>query len=78
MADESIEDIKIAGESKIDEKSVPPGYTKEEKGEETGNDLTLILKDGFRLQPQPTSDPLDPLNWTAFQKNTLLAIVMAL
>ena len=28
------------------------------------------------LHPQPTSDPLDPLNWSAFQKNSILGIVM--
>lgn len=34
--------------------------------------------DGMRLHPQPTSDPLDPLNWSAVRKHTILAIVMAL
>lgn len=28
------------------------------------------------IHPQPTSDPLDPLNWSAFQKNSILGIVM--
>ena len=37
-----------------------------------------ISKDGVRLHPQPTADPLDPLNWSSFRKNTILAIVMYL
>ncbi|KAJ9664904.1 hypothetical protein H2201_004956 [Coniosporium apollinis] len=38
----------------------------------------MVLKDGIRLHPQPTSDPLDPLNWTSLKKHTILAVVMAL
>ena len=37
-----------------------------------------ISKDGVRLHPQPTADPLDPLNWSSFRKHTILAIVMYL
>ena len=33
-------------------------------------------KNGIRLHPQPTSDPLDPLNWTSLQKHVILSIVM--
>lgn len=29
-----------------------------------------------KTHPQPTSDPLDPLNWSRFQKNGILSIVM--
>ncbi|KAK6381314.1 hypothetical protein LTS17_004371 [Exophiala oligosperma] len=36
----------------------------------------LVMKDGIRLHPQPTSDPLDPLNWSSFQKHSILAIIM--
>lgn len=36
----------------------------------------VVTRDGFRLHPQPTSDGLDPLNWSFFQKHTILAIVM--
>jgi hypothetical protein len=36
----------------------------------------LVTKDGFKLHPQPTSDPLDPLNWSSFQKHSILAVVM--
>ncbi|KAF2089930.1 putative MFS transporter [Saccharata proteae CBS 121410] len=38
----------------------------------------VVLKDGMKLHPQPTSDPLDPLNWSSARKNSILAIVMAL
>ncbi|KAL8687747.1 MAG: hypothetical protein Q9218_006171 [Villophora microphyllina] len=37
-----------------------------------------VSKDGMRLHPQPTADPLDPLNWSGFKKHTILAIVMYL
>lgn len=37
-----------------------------------------ITKDGVILHPQPTADPLDPLNWSSFRKHTILAIVMYL
>ena len=36
----------------------------------------LVTRDGFRLHPQPTTDPLDPLNWSSFQKHSILAVVM--
>lgn len=29
-----------------------------------------------KTHPQPTSDPLDPLNWSRYQKNAILSIVM--
>ncbi|KAI9809782.1 MAG: hypothetical protein M1825_000215 [Sarcosagium campestre] len=35
-----------------------------------------ITKHGVKVHPQPTSDPLDPLNWSAWRKNGILAIVM--
>lgn len=37
-----------------------------------------VVKDGMRVHPQPTGDPLDPLNWSAFKKHLILAIVMYL
>ena len=33
-------------------------------------------QDGDTFHPQPTSDPLDPLNWSRLQKHTILGIVM--
>jgi hypothetical protein len=39
----------------------------------------ILSKHGLRLHPQPVvSDPLDPLNWSAFRKHSILGIVMAL
>ncbi|KAM0321781.1 hypothetical protein ACHAQA_009877 [Verticillium albo-atrum] len=39
----------------------------------------LLDKNGLKLFPQPVQgDDLDPLNWSAVQKHTILAIVMAL
>lgn len=32
--------------------------------------------DGTKAHPQPTNDPLDPLNWSTMQKHVILAIVM--
>lgn len=32
--------------------------------------------DGSKVHPQPTTDPLDPLNWSTMQKHVILAIVM--
>jgi hypothetical protein len=32
--------------------------------------------DGTKVHPQPTTDPLDPLNWSTIQKHVILAIVM--
>ena len=38
-----------------------------------------LNKYGFPLFPQPVrGDALDPLNWSFFQKHTILAIVMAM
>ncbi|KAL4988720.1 major facilitator superfamily domain-containing protein [Aspergillus falconensis] len=35
-----------------------------------------VEQNGLRVHPQPTSDPLDPLNWSRVQKHTILGIVM--
>lgn len=37
---------------------------------------TAVNKNGIKLHPQPTSDPLDPLNWSSLQKHSILLIVM--
>lgn len=34
-----------------------------------------ILRDGLAVFPIPTSDPLDPLNWSFTRKHSILAIV---
>ena len=46
-------------------------------GERQSYDIGLS-KDGVRLHPQPTADPLDPLNWSFAKKHAILAIVMYL
>lgn len=35
-----------------------------------------ITKDGLKVHPQPTTDPLDPLNWSRWRKTSILSIVM--
>ena len=35
-----------------------------------------IEQHGMHMHPTPTTDPLDPLNWTRLQKHTILGIVM--
>lgn len=37
---------------------------------------TTLEQNGFKIHPQPTSDPLDPLNWSRLEKHTILGIVM--
>ncbi|KAI9722064.1 MAG: hypothetical protein M1812_002024 [Candelaria pacifica] len=64
---EKVLDISNTGHSTPDEKNVV------DRGGEEPYDLT---RDGLILHPQPTSDPLDPLNWTKVRKNSILAIVM--
>ncbi|KAL3432598.1 major facilitator superfamily domain-containing protein [Aspergillus tetrazonus] len=40
------------------------------------NEPLPVEQNGIRVHPQPTCDPLDPLNWSWLQKHTILAIVM--
>jgi hypothetical protein len=35
-----------------------------------------VTRNSVKLHPQPTTDPLDPLNWTSLQKHSILGIVM--
>lgn len=53
-----------------------------EVGNEKGNvphvEYHIVSKDRVILHPQPTTDALDPLNWSACKKNSILAIVMYL
>ncbi|KAL0942734.1 major facilitator superfamily transporter [Colletotrichum truncatum] len=60
------------------EKNITPSSSEEHGLGNTTQEVTLT-KDGFSVHPQPIQDdPLDPLNWSPFQKNVILAIVMAL
>ena len=36
----------------------------------------ILSRARVKLHPQPTDDPLDPLNWTSFRKHSILIIVM--
>ncbi|RJE19998.1 Mfs transporter [Aspergillus sclerotialis] len=38
--------------------------------------IDAVEHNGIRVHPQPTADPLDPLNWSRLQKHTILGIVM--
>ncbi len=53
-------------------KAAEAGFTDGSEGEPEGG----FIKDGIRVHPQPTSDPLDPLNWSPWKKHSILAIVM--
>jgi len=58
--------------SKMDEKKSP-------NMEDLESSATYLTSDITELHPKPVpNDPLDPLNWSTFQKHTILAIVMAL
>ena len=35
-----------------------------------------VSRAGIKIHPQPTADPLDPLNWSLLKKHTILGIVM--
>ncbi|KAF6832983.1 major facilitator superfamily transporter [Colletotrichum musicola] len=60
------------------EKTIPLPSTGEHGIGKTTQEV-ILTKDGFSVHPQPVQDdPLDPLNWSTFQKNTILSIVMAL
>lgn len=68
---------------KTSRESATPSPTNEKAAVDVNNnheelDVPVITKDGFRMHPQPTSDPHDPLNWSRWKKNSILAIVMAL
>lgn len=39
-------------------------------------DLGTSRRDAVSTHPQPTQDPLDPLNWTWRRKHAILSIVM--
>ncbi|KAJ5609329.1 Major facilitator superfamily domain general substrate transporter [Penicillium herquei] len=47
-----------------------------EQGTQVVLKTSAISRNGVKLHPQPTSDPLDPLNWSDLQKHAILSIVM--
>ncbi|KAI9371809.1 major facilitator superfamily domain-containing protein [Aspergillus egyptiacus] len=48
----------------------------QEKASPTVHDTPIIEHNGLPVHPQPTADPLDPLNLSWLQKHTILGIVM--
>lgn len=65
------------GKKEVSEKHTTPEINPSHgtQGQGTVTDTT-VEKNGIKLHPQPTSDPLDPLNWSRLQKHTILGIVM--
>ena len=57
------------------DKSPITPYDEKSHLDEDGLERT-VTKDDIKLHPQPTTDPLDPLNWSWFQKHSILGIVM--
>lgn len=47
-------------------------------GTDAGFSGVVVVKDNAILHPQPTADPLDPLNWSWLKKHSILGIVMYL
>ncbi|PGH00327.1 hypothetical protein AJ80_09182 [Polytolypa hystricis UAMH7299] len=73
---ENQDDVPLSGKSS-------PSYTKDVKAVPLDHDIEAeqpveqeVTKDGIKLHPQPTADPLDPLNWSSVRKHVILGIVM--
>jgi hypothetical protein len=49
----------------------------QEKGASAADDA-IVVRNGMRVHPQPTSDPLDPLNWSTVRKHSILTVVCLL
>lgn len=66
--------------ARASEKGNLPNYDSEKDvvAEEGPSAGLALSKDGLIVHPQPTADPLDPLNWSSLKKNTILGIVMYL
>jgi hypothetical protein len=59
-----------------DDESFSPQRQAVGTGATTTSNRPTLSRNGVPLHPQPTDDPLDPLNWTSFKKHIILAIVM--
>ena len=62
----------------VERDGLPSNNVDNEKGNVPHVEHYIVSKDGVVLHPQPTADALDPLNWSSWKKNTILAIVMYL
>ena len=66
-------------EEKRRQQNAPVGLDeKHSSADGTSPHEVAVVKDGIKTHPQPTADPLDPLNWSWAKKHTILAIVMYL
>lgn len=59
-------------EEKQDEKPYVPALHGDQKP--VSGDAA-VTRDGIQVHPQPTSDSLDPLNWTSWRKHSILGII---
>ncbi|CAL5870809.1 uncharacterized protein PFLUO_LOCUS5049 [Penicillium psychrofluorescens] len=77
-----MEDTDMSEKQSSDEKSSQANGLFKSKDETStpieGSQIACHAVDtnGIKLHPQPTSDPLDPLNWSNLQKHTILSAVM--
>lgn len=62
----------------VERDEFPSNDVGNEKGNVPHVEHHIVSKNGVVLHPQPTADALDPLNWSAYKKNSILAIVMYL
>lgn len=63
-------------EKTIEKSATALDTTAEKQGHENAvGDNHGVRRDSVQTHPQPTSDALDPLNWTSWRKHSILAVV---
>lgn len=62
-------------EEKVDKLALAPDVDAKQETHIKPDQAITILKDGLAVFPNPTSDPLDPLNWSSVRKHSILAVV---
>lgn len=66
-------------EKKLEEPGTASGlFNNGQEKQPRFTDDASVVHDGMRVHPQPTSDPLDPLNWSTVRKHSVLTIVCLL
>lgn len=73
---DSLRDIEKDSKSYSDSLFDPHKQLPVEHGTNIVCGVAAVHKGGVKVHPQPTSDPLDPLNWSRLQKHVILSIVM--
>lgn len=64
------------GEKELDQSSSTTGtFSSGQEKHYIPEQQTTLVRDGLAVFPHPTSDPLDPLNWSWIRKHSILAIV---